>query len=60
VPVFVSLEDMSLSSVVWPLVALAGLAVFVFAVPLAGLPVLVGALAGLVIGGTLVFLRRQS
>ena len=47
-------------TVFWALVALALLGVFVVAVPLAGIPVLAAALVGLVVGGTLILLRRRG
>jgi len=49
-----------MDTIVWSLIAIAGLTVFVFAVPLVGMPILLAVIVGSVLGGTLIFLRRKS
>ena len=49
-----------MDTIVWTFIAIAGLVVFVFAVPLAGIPILLATIVGSVVGGTLIVLRRKS
>ena len=53
-------EAVNVDTIVWSLIAIAGVMVFVFAVPLVGIPILLAVIVGSVIGGTLIFLRRKS
>ena len=49
-----------MDTIVWTLIAIASLVVLVFAAPLAGIPILLAAIVGSVLGGTLIVLRRKS
>jgi hypothetical protein len=49
-----------MDTLVWSLIAIAGLTVFVFAVPPVGIPIILAVIVGSVVGGALILLRRRS